>query len=116
METTMNNQKVDISESATSRILELQSHAGNQNKHLRITVFGGGCSGLRYDYSLDEKINDDDFKIVRNSKVVLVVDEASLQFLKDGVVDFVRDLGSSYFKISNPNATSSCGCGDSFSV
>ncbi|MES2676910.1 MAG: iron-sulfur cluster assembly accessory protein [Pseudomonadota bacterium] len=112
----MENKSVGLSTSAKDRILELQSKTENQNKHLRITVFGGGCNGLRYEFGLDEKVNDDDFKIASDDKVVLTIDEVSLGFIDGGVVDFVRDLGSSYFKINNPNAKSNCGCGDSFSV
>ena len=110
------SKQVDLSQSARDRILELQSKPDNHGKHLRITVFGGGCNGLRYEFGLDEKINDDDFKIANKDSVVLTVDEVSLGFINGGVVDFVRDLGSSYFKINNPNAKSGCGCGDSFSV
>jgi iron-sulfur cluster insertion protein len=112
----MNNKEISLSESARERILELQSKAGNEHKHLRITVFGGGCNGLRYEFGLDEKINDDDIKIGDNNKILLTIDEVSVGFVSGGVVDFARDLGSSYFKIINPNAKSSCGCGDSFSV
>lgn len=110
------NQQISLSDSARERILELQSKAGNENKHLRITVFGGGCNGLRYEFGLDEKINDDDIKIGDNQKIFLTIDEVSVGFVAGGVVDYARDLGSSYFKIINPNAKSSCGCGDSFSV
>jgi iron-sulfur cluster insertion protein len=112
----MSDNQISLSKSARERILELQLKAGNENKHLRITVFGGGCNGLRYEFALDDKINDDDIKIGDDGKVFLTIDEVSVSFIKGGVVDFNRDLGSSYFKIINPNAKSSCGCGDSFSV
>ncbi|MCE3254808.1 MAG: putative iron binding protein from the HesB IscA SufA family [Rickettsiaceae bacterium] len=112
----MENEAVNLSESAKSRILELQSKSDNHNKHLRITVSGGGCNGLRYQFDLDEKVNDDDFKISGENGVILTIDKISLGFINGGTVDFIRDLGSSYFKINNPNAKSGCGCGDSFSV
>lgn len=112
----MSNKQVAISQSAKERILELQSKPENDQKHLRITVFGGGCNGLRYEFALDGIINDDDFKIVHDNKTILTIDEVSLGFINGGKIDFVRDLGSSYFKIINPNAKSSCGCGDSFSI
>jgi iron-sulfur cluster insertion protein len=112
----MSDKQIGLSDSALERILELQSKAGNENKHLRITVFSGGCNGLRYEFALDDKINDDDIKIGDSNKIFLTIDEVSVGFIKGGVVDFSRDLGSSYFKIINPNAKSSCGCGDSFSV
>ena len=112
----MVNKQINISPSAKERILELKSKIGNQNKHLRITVFGGGCNGLRYEFALDDNINKDDIKVSDDDKVILAIDETSLGFIEGGIVDFIRDLGSSYFKINNPNAKSSCGCGDSFSV
>ncbi|MFT6106288.1 MAG: iron-sulfur cluster insertion protein [Rickettsiales bacterium] len=112
----MKNKTIELSPSAEDRILELKSKPENKDKHLRITVFGGGCNGMRYEFSLDDKINEDDFKVVNGNKTTLVVDDMSLGFIDGGVVDFTRDLGSSYFKIINPIAKSSCGCGDSFSV
>jgi iron-sulfur cluster insertion protein len=112
----MTNKEINISKSARERILELKSKIDNHSKHLRVTVFGGGCNGLRYEFALDDKINEDDIKISEDEKIILAIDETSVGFIAGGVVDFVCDLGSSYFKINNPNAKSSCGCGDSFSV
>jgi len=113
----MQNKNITISPSARQRILELKSKTENQNRHLRITVFGGGCNGLRYEFILDDKINDDDIKINDGKKIILTIDETSVAFISGGVIDFVCDkLSGSYFKIINPNAKSSCGCGDSFSV
>ena len=112
----MENKTVSLSTNAKERISELQTREGNQDKHLRITVFGGGCSGLRYEFAFDDKINADDFKIEDSGKTILTIDETSLGFLKGSEIDFVKELGSSYFKVKNPNATSSCGCGDSFSI
>ncbi|MFT6077162.1 MAG: iron-sulfur cluster insertion protein [Myxococcota bacterium] len=112
----MKNKTIELSSSARDRILELKLKPENKGKHLRITVFGGGCNGMRYEFALDDKINDGDFTIVSDEHTALVVDDMSLGFIDGGVVDFTRDLGSSYFKITNPNAKSSCGCGDSFSV
>jgi len=110
------SKEITLSDSAKQRIEELQLKSGNENKHLRITVFGGGCNGLRYEFALDDKVNDDDIRIGDNDKIFLTIDEVSIGFINGGLVDFTRDLGSSYFKIINPNAKSSCGCGDSFSV
>lgn len=112
----MESRRIELSQSAKDRILELQLKPENKDKHLRITVFGGGCNGLRYEFALDDKINNDDFKIVSDGKVALTIDDISLGFVSGGMVDFVKDLGSSYFRINNPNSKSSCGCGDSFSV
>lgn len=112
----MENKALELSPSAIERISELRSKPGNEDKHLRITVHGGGCNGLRYEFVLDKKVNNDDFKIMDHDKIALTIDDISLGFISGGVVDFVRDLGNSYFKINNPHAKSSCGCGDSFSV
>lgn len=112
----MENKNIVISESAKNRILELQEKPENKDKHLRITVFGGGCNGMRYEFALDNKVNKEDFVIKENKNTILTIDDISLGFLKGSEIDFVRDLGSSYFKVQNPNAKSSCGCGDSFSV
>jgi iron-sulfur cluster insertion protein len=111
---------VSLSKSARDRILELRSKTGNENKHLRIAVMGGGCSGFRYDFALkdilEDKLSADDFKIEHEKNAILAIDEVSLGFINGSEIDFVEDLGSSYFKVTNPNAKSSCGCGDSFSV
>ncbi len=112
----MENKEITLSTSAVDRILELKSGFSNKEKHLRITVFGGGCNGLRYEFTLDNKHDQDDIKIMQDSQILLTIDQTSLEFINGGIIDFVRDLGSSYFKIINPNAKSSCGCGDSFSV
>jgi iron-sulfur cluster insertion protein len=82
---------------------------------LRITVSGGGCSGFQYGFSLDDQKNDDD-RLFERDGVTVVIDEVSLDLLKGSEVDFVEDLIGSYFAIKNPNASSTCGCGSSFSV
>jgi len=112
----MNDALLSLSPSAEARIKEIKSKAGNADKHLRITVSGGGCSGFQYGFSMDEKIENGDFKIGEGDKALLVVDNVSIDFLKSCIVDYVSDLGGSYFKISNPNAKATCGCGSSFSV
>ena len=82
---------------------------------LRISVNGGGCSGFQYGFDIDAARGDDDFVIERHGATVLV-DEMSLQYLKGSTVDFVDDLIGQSFKIENPQATASCGCGTSFSL
>jgi iron-sulfur cluster insertion protein len=82
---------------------------------LRITVSGGGCSGFQYGFSLDDQKNDDD-RLFERDGVTVVIDEVSLDLLKGSEVDFVEDLIGSYFAIKNPNASSTCGCGSSFSI
>jgi iron-sulfur cluster assembly accessory protein len=82
---------------------------------LRVTVSGGGCSGFQYAFDIDSTRADDDLAIEHDGMVVLV-DPVSLDFLKGARIDFVDDLIGQSFKIDNPNATSSCGCGTSFSI
>jgi iron-sulfur cluster insertion protein len=82
---------------------------------LRVAVLGGGCSGFQYNFSLDDKENDDDLRIVRDDAVILI-DETSVSLLQGSEVDYYEGLDGSMFTISNPNATSSCGCGTSFAI
>ncbi len=82
---------------------------------LRLAVTGGGCSGFQYNFTLDDTRMDDDFVIARDGATVLV-DPMSLDFLNGAEIDFVDDLIGAAFKVNNPNATSSCGCGTSFAV
>jgi len=86
-----------------------------ENAFLRITVSGGGCSGFQYGFAFDEQRNADDFVFERNG-VAVVVDDVSLGLLNGAEVDFVEDLMGASFQVHNPNAASSCGCGNSFSI
>ena len=108
---------ISLTNSALNRIKEIRQKESNHEKFLRIGVSGGGCSGFQYLFDLDNKSNDDDVKIYEeNSQILAVTDEVSLKFLDGCKVEFVKELGSSYFKVINPNAKASCGCGSSFSV
>ncbi|ADV85598.1 Iron-sulfur cluster insertion protein ErpA [Vibrio vulnificus] len=82
---------------------------------LRVYITGGGCSGFQYGFTFDESVNEGDTTI-ENSGVTLVVDPMSLQYLIGGVVDYTEGLEGSRFFVNNPNATTTCGCGASFSV
>ena len=105
---------VTISERAARRIGEiLKSEAAGAK--LRISVEGGGCSGFQYKFDIDHAQADDDLVISRDTAVVLV-DPASVPFLAGSEVDFIDDLIGASFRVNNPNATASCGCGTSFSV
>jgi iron-sulfur cluster assembly accessory protein len=105
---------VTVSPSAARRIAQiLQAEAAPAM--LRVAVTGGGCSGFQYNFTIDDTKMDDDLVIARDGATVLV-DPMSLDFLKGAEIDFVDDLIGAAFKINNPNATSSCGCGTSFSV
>ena len=105
---------VTVSARAAKRIAEiLKSEPGAAM--LRVAVTGGGCSGFQYNFALDDSRLDEDLVIERDGAVVLI-DPVSLDFLKGSEIDFVDDLIGSSFKINNPKATASCGCGTSFSL
>lgn len=104
-----------ITESAARRVAELRATEGNERLMLRVAVDGGGCNGFQYRFDFDDAVNDDDTVFERDG-VKVVVDEISLDFLGNAQVDFKQELIGSYFAVENPNATSNCGCGTSFSV
>ena len=106
---------VGLTASAARRILLLAEKEGNPALKLRLSVSGGGCSGFQYGFTFDDTVADDDHAFERDG-ATLVVDDVSLDLLAGSEVDFVEDLMGSYFKVQNPNASSSCGCGSSFSV
>ena len=114
-ETKAGPRAVQISASAARRIAELRRKEGKADLMLRVTVSGGGCSGFRYDFGFDTAKGADDV-VFECDGVQVVVDAVSLDFLDRAEIDFKEDLMGSYFAINNPNATSSCGCGTSFSV
>ncbi len=105
---------VQVSSRAAKRIAAILG-AEPAPAMLRVAVTGGGCSGFQYNFAIDDARLDDDLVIERDGAVVLV-DPVSLEFLKGAEIDFVDDLIGASFKIHNPNATSSCGCGTSFSM
>lgn len=105
---------VTVSARAAKRIAEILA-AEPAPVMLRLAVTGGGCSGFQYNFALDDQRLDDDLVIARDGAVVLI-DPVSLDFLKGAEIDFVDDLIGAAFKVNNPNAASSCGCGTSFSV
>lgn len=105
---------VTVSVRAAKRIVEIL-RAEPACAMLRVAVTGGGCSGFQYNFVLESDRLEDDLVIERDGAVVLV-DLVSLDFLKGAEIDFVDDLIGAAFKVNNPNATSSCGCGTSFSV
>jgi len=88
--------------------------AAQQGKALRIAVEGGGCSGFQYEIDLDEPKEDD--LVLSEQGETVVIDSVSLPFLADATIDFTEELIGARFVINNPNATSSCGCGTSFSM
>ena len=105
---------VSVSERAARRIGEILT-AEAPGTMLRVSVEGGGCSGFQYRFDMEKTREPDDFVISRNGATVLV-DPVSLRYLEGAEIDFVDDLIGASFKIANPNATASCGCGTSFSI
>ena len=105
---------VSVSPRAAKRIAEIIAAEGHPTM-LRLAVTGGGCSGFQYNFALDDARADDDLAVEQDGVTVLI-DSTSLEFLKGAEIDFVDDLIGASFKVNNPNATSSCGCGTSFSV
>ncbi len=105
----------EATDSAWVRIAELINQEHEHKVALRIAVDGGGCSGFMYNYQLTDQIKDNDFVLEKNN-VKIVIDPLSRQFLNECRLEFIEELGASYFQISNPNATAKCGCGNSFSV
>jgi iron-sulfur cluster assembly accessory protein len=105
---------VTLSARAAKRISEILAGEPGAS-HVRLSVNGGGCSGFQYEFGLDTQKNDDDIVIVRDGAAILI-DPISLEFLGGAEIDFTDDLIGAAFKVNNPNATSSCGCGTSFSV
>ena len=109
------NIPLTFSDTAAKRVHVLIAEEENPNLKLRVYITGGGCSGFQYGFTFDESVNEGDTTIV-NCDVTLVVDPMSLQYLIGGVVDYTEGLEGSRFFVSNPNATTTCGCGASFSV
>ncbi|MEQ8736569.1 MAG: iron-sulfur cluster insertion protein ErpA [Rhodospirillaceae bacterium] len=106
---------VILTERAAAKVESLIAEEGNDSLMLRLNVSGGGCSGFSYGFSLDADTTADD-KVYEFHGVKLVVDEMSLDLLGGSQIDYVEDMMASSFRISNPNATSTCGCGTSFSL
>lgn len=105
-----------ITESAAKKIKSILEKSNNSDKTaLRIVVDGGGCSGFKYNYNPENQINEDDFVFVKNNAKV-VIDKVSYEFVKGSKLNYIIELGSEYFEISNPNIKSGCGCGNSFSI
>lgn len=105
-----------LSESAARRIkILLDMEEDGAGKFMRVGVEGGGCSGFQYDFGFDDVIKDDDH-VFESHGMKVVVDDTSLDLLDGGVLDYVEELLGAYFQVTNPNASSSCGCGTSFSL
>ena len=106
---------LDFSDSAVAKLKSLQAEENNPNLMLRVSVYGGGCSGFQYTFSLDEEVKPTD-KTVQKDGATLVIDQMSYQYLAGSEVDYSEGLEGAMFVVNNPNATSTCGCGASFSI
>jgi iron-sulfur cluster insertion protein len=106
---------IEFSEAAAKKVKTLIIEEENPELKLRVYVTGGGCSGFQYGFTFDEKVNEGDMTIEKES-VTLVIDPMSLQYLVGGIVDYMEGLEGSRFFVNNPNASTTCGCGASFSI
>jgi len=106
---------LEFSDSAVRKLKSIQAEEGKPELMLRVSVYGGGCSGFQYTFSLDEEVNPTD-KTVEKDGVTLIIDQKSYQLLAGSEVDYREGLEGAMFVVNNPNATSTCGCGASFSI
>ena len=104
-----------FTDSAAAKVADLIAEEGNTDLKLRVFVQGGGCSGFQYGFTFDEAVNKDDTTFEKNG-VTLLVDSMSFQYLVGAEIDYKEDINGSQFVIKNPNATTTCGCGSSFSA
>ena len=111
----MNAPALVLSDSAAKKVRQLRDGEGSTDLMLRVYVTGGGCSGFSYGFSFAEAANDDDARF-ENGDVAMLVDSLSYQYLVGSEVDYIEGLEGSRFVVKNPNATTTCGCGSSFSV
>ncbi|MFZ8943799.1 MAG: iron-sulfur cluster insertion protein ErpA [Methylophilaceae bacterium] len=106
---------INFTDNAVKKVKELIDEEGTPDLKLRVFVSGGGCSGFQYGFTFEETENDDDTKVTKDS-VTLLIDPMSLQYLTGAEIDYQDNVQGSQFVIKNPNASTTCGCGSSFSV
>ena len=104
-----------FTDNAAKKVKELIEEEGSPDLKLRVFVSGGGCSGFQYGFTFEEEVNEDDTQVMKDT-VTLLIDPMSLQYLMGAEIDYTDSLQGSQFVIRNPQATSTCGCGSSFSV
>ncbi|AXK64517.1 MULTISPECIES: iron-sulfur cluster insertion protein ErpA [Burkholderia] len=104
-----------FTDAAADKVKQLIDEEGNPDLKLRVFVQGGGCSGFQYGFTFDEEVNEDDTVMNKNG-VQLLIDSMSYQYLVGAEIDYKDDINGAQFVIKNPNATTTCGCGSSFSV
>ena len=106
---------INFTDSAANKVAQLIEEEGNPDLKLRVFVQGGGCSGFQYGFTFDEVVNEDDTSLNKGG-VTLLIDPMSLQYLTGAEIDYQENVEGSQFVIKNPNASSTCGCGSSFSA
>ncbi len=106
---------LNFTDSAADKVKQLIEEEGNSDLKLRVFVTGGGCSGFQYGFTFDENLNEGDTSVEKNG-VTLLIDPMSFQYLAGAEIDYKEDLEGAQFVIRNPNATTTCGCGSSFSA
>jgi iron-sulfur cluster insertion protein len=106
---------IRITDTVVAKVAEMLADEGDENLQLRIFVTGGGCSGFQYGFAFDDEVKEDDVRVERGA-IKVVVDAMSLQYLVGAEIDYEDKLEGARFVIRNPNASSTCGCGSSFSV
>lgn len=111
----MSDTAMSFTDSAARKVKTLIEEEGNDNLKLRVYITGGGCAGFSYGFKFDEDAKEDDTR-VENQGVTLLVDPMSIQYLAGSEVDYTEGLQGAQFVVKNPNATSTCGCGSSFSI
>ena len=113
--TTEETQALVFTDAAAVKVRELINEEGNDALMLRVFISGGGCSGFQYGFTFDENISEGD-TVVANAGVKLLIDPMSIQYLAGAEIDYSEGLEGAQFVIRNPNASTTCGCGSSFSV
>lgn len=104
-----------FTDAAADKVSALMVEEGNEQLKLRVFITGGGCSGFQYGFTFDEEISEDDTQI-ENGGVVVLIDSMSIQYLNGAEIDYKEDVSGAQFVIRNPNASTTCGCGSSFST
>lgn len=111
----MTSSTITLTNNAANKVRRLRIEEGDDTLMLRVYVTGGGCSGFSYGFNFANELGDDDASFA-NEDVTLVVDSLSYQYLQGSTVDYIEGLEGSRFTVTNPNATTTCGCGSSFSI
>ncbi|MCV2508347.1 MAG: iron-sulfur cluster assembly accessory protein [Candidatus Lightella neohaematopini] len=105
--------KINVTNAAIKKIKSILSYKNNIGYNFRVFVTNGGCNGLKYDFTLDKNINDNDY-ILKQSNILILIDNNSLNYLNGGSIDYIENINKSYFFIKNIKYNNKCNCGMSF--